>query len=279
MFQDIAPHRLHIAYIPRDPQVGDYLIYIQDENVLVVNNGTQTLPQYGIAPFECVDDENPMQFLFSVDEISFFYVFGDYKIYENTIWHRNSFLRMIQPVWIAFALTTAFHLAKWYDSHRYCGHCKTPFERLVTERALSCPMCNAKEHPKISPGIIAGVTDGDWLLLTKYATGEYQKYALIAGFTEIGETFEDTVRREVMEEVGLEVHDIRYYKSQPWGFSQSLLAGFFAKADRSKKLSVDLGELSEAVWCHREELPHDDDITLSLTWDMINAFRHGGKQT
>jgi len=277
MFQDIAPHRLHIVYTPKKPQVGDYLLFLQDDNVLMVDNGKQTLPQYGIEPFKNIGDENPMQYLLSVDDASIFYVYGDYKTYEKTKWYRNSFFRMPDPAWLGFAVATAFHLATWYDSRRYCGRCKTPMEHLTTERALSCPACDVKEYPKISPVVIAGVFDGDWLLLTKSATGEYQRFALIAGFGEIGETFEDTVRREVMEEVGLEVHNMQYYNSQPWGFSQSLLAGFFVEGDRSKKIVMDCEELKEAVWCHRDELPHEDAASLSLTWDMIEAFRRGWK--
>lgn len=277
MFQDIVPHLLSIAYTPKKPQVGDYLIFIQDNKVLMLNNGMHALPQYGIEPFKNIDNANPMQFLLSVDAISFFYVLNDHKSYEKTTWHLTSILRTMEPMWIGFAAATAFHLANWYDRHRYCGRCKRPLEHLTTERALRCPVCNVTEYPKISPVVIVGVTDGDWLLLTKYATGEYQKYALVAGYVEIGETLEDAVRREVMEEVGLEVHNIHYYKSQPWGFSGSLLAGFFAETDNSKKLSIDARELAEAVWCHREELP-SDDTTLSLTWEMIEAFRRGWRQ-
>jgi NAD+ diphosphatase len=280
MFQDIAPHKLNIAYIPKKPQVGDYLLFTQGDNVLMVNNGEkQTLPQYGTPPFTNIDDENSMQYLLSVDENSVFYVRGDYKIYENTTWQRNTFFRMLEPAWMAFAVATAFHIVKWYDRNLYCGHCKTPMEHLAAERTLRCPACDVKEHPKISPVIIAGVFDGDWLLLTKYATGEYLRFTLIAGFGEIGETFEDIVRREVMEEVGLEVDTMYYYGSQPWGFSQSLLAGFFVKGDRSKKITMDAHELKEAVWIHKDEMPYEDDVSLSLTWNMIEAFRRGWKPT
>jgi NAD+ diphosphatase len=274
MFQDIAPHRLSIAYTPKKPQVGDYLIFIQDNKVLMVNDGMSVLPQYGIEPFKNIDDNNPMQFLLSVDEISFFFFFNDHEIYEKTMLHQISILRTMEPMWIGFAAATAFHLATWYDNHRYCGHCKTPLKHLTTERALRCPVCNVKEYPKISPVVIVGITDGDRLLLTKYATGEYQRYALVAGYVEIGETLEDAVRREVMEEVGLEVHNMHYYKSQPWGFSESVLAGFFAETDNSQALSIDSRELAEAVWFHRDALP-SDDTTLSLTWEMIDAFKRG----
>ena len=279
MFQDIAPHKLHIAYTAKKPQIGDYLLFTQGDNVLMTvnNSGTQTLPQYGIEPFTSIGDENPMQFLLSVDDIAFFYVRGEYTSYENTTWQRNTFLRLLDPAWIAFAVATSFHIIKWYDRNLYCGHCKTPMEHLPNARTLRCPVCDVKMHPTISPAIIAGVFDGDWLLLTKYATGEYLRFTLIAGFGEIGETFEDIVSREIMEEVGIEAGKMYYYGSQPWGFSQSLLAGFFVEGDRSKKIVMDADELGEAVWIHKDELPYEDAVSSSLTWDMIEAFRRGWK--
>ena len=85
--------------------------------------------------------------------------------------------------------------------------------------------------PKIAPAVIVGVTNGRKILMTKYANREYKRYALIAGFTEIGETAEETVAREVKEEVGLSVKNIRYYKSQPWGFDSNLLLGYFCELD------------------------------------------------
>ena len=87
------------------------------------------------------------------------------------------------------------------------------------ERMMQCPKCGLMEFPKICPAVIIGVIDGDRILMSKYAGREYKKYALLAGFTEIGETLEETVSREVMEEVGLKVKNITYYKNQPWAFS------------------------------------------------------------
>lgn len=91
---------------------------------------------------------------------------------------------------------------------------------------MRCEHCGQMEFPKICPAVIIGVTDGNRLLMSKYAGRDYKKYALIAGFAEIGETIEETVQREVMEEVGLKVKNLRYYKSQPWSFSDTLLFGF-----------------------------------------------------
>jgi len=128
--------------------------------------------------------------------------------------------------------------------------------------------------PKIAPAVIVAVLNGNRILMTKYAGRPYKKYALIAGFTEIGETVEETVAREVMEEVGLKVKNIRYYKSQPWGVDSNLLLGFFADLDGDDTICLDEEELSEADWFERDAMPaHDDGI--SLTREMMGAFEKG----
>ncbi len=121
-----------------------------------------------------------------------------------------------------------------------------------------------------------GVTDGDRILLTKYAGREYKRYALIAGFTEIGETAEETVRREVMEEVGLKVKNIHYYKSQPWGFDQNLLLGYFCELDGTGEIRLDKEELATAEWVGCRDIP-DDSEGLSLTREMMLHFRDSKK--
>ena len=110
--------------------------------------------------------------------------------------------------------------------------------------------------------------------MTKYANREYKKYALIAGFCEIGEMAEDTVRREVMEEVGLRVKNIRYYKSQPWGFDSNLLLGYFAELDGADTITIEEAELAEAEWKYRHEVQGMDD-GISLTREMIEVFAKG----
>ena len=123
---------------------------------------------------------------------------------------------------------------------------------------MFCPACQTTEYPKISPAVIVGVRNGNRLLLSKYAGRNAKRYALIAGFAEIGETLEQTVQREVMEEVGLTVKNIQYYKSQPWALSGSLLAGFYCDLDGDDTITLDKNELAVAQWFEREEIPYDD---------------------
>ena len=97
---------------------------------------------------------------------------------------------------------------------------------------------------------------------------------MIAGFSEAGETLEETARREVMEEVGLKIRNLHYYASQPWSFSDTLLAGFYAELDGSDEIQLEREELSEGVWLSRDEIPVQD-TSISLTGTMIERFRNG----
>lgn len=142
---------------------------------------------------------------------------------------------------------------------------------------LQCPCCQNQVFPKIAPAVIVGVTDGRKILMTKYANREYKRYALIAGFTEIGETAEETVKREVEEEVGLHVKNIRYYKSQPWGFDSNLLLGYFCELEEHEAIHLDKNELSTAEWIDYADIP-DDPEGLSLTREMMVFFREEQKR-
>jgi NAD+ diphosphatase len=171
----------------------------------------------------------------------------------------------------AFAGITAGHLYGWYRDNAFCGRCGSRFEHSPTERAKLCPSCGNISYPRISPAVIVAVTDGDKLLLSRYAQGEYRRDSLLAGFTEIGESAESTVDREVFEETGIRVKNIRYYKSQPWGLSGSLLLGYFAELDGDPAITLDTNELSEARWVPRNEICFEDD-GISLTGEMIRRF-------
>lgn len=172
-----------------------------------------------------------------------------------------------------FAAMTGMHLAHWYRNNRFCGRCGSPTVKDTKERALCCPKCGNKIYPRIVPAVIVGILNPrtSQILLTKYRVG-YSHYALVAGFTEIGETLEGTVRREVMEETGLKVKNIRYYKSQPWGIVDDLLAGFYCEVDGDDTIRMDRGELKVAEWVSPEDVelqPQD----FSLTNEMMYRFK------
>ena len=139
---------------------------------------------------------------------------------------------------------------------------------------MRCPNCGNMIFPRIAPAVIIALTHGDKLILSQYAGRGTTRYGLLAGFIEIGETAEEAVAREVMEEVGLRVKNIRYYKSQPWGIAGNLLLGYFCDLDGDDVISIDENELSMAGWYDRHNLPAEDD-GISLTREMIRIFGEG----
>ena len=180
------------------------------------------------------------------------------------------------PREVIFAAWTAGQLNAWYRDNRYCGRCGGETRPAADERALRCPACDRRVYPRINPAVIVGVTHGDEIVMTKYRGRDIPYYALVAGFVEIGETLEQTVAREVMEETGLRVRNIRYYKSQPWAIADDLLAGFYCDVEGPTDIHMDENELKEAVWVRREDVvgqPND----FSLTNEMMLTFRDGGE--
>ena len=142
---------------------------------------------------------------------------------------------------------------------------------METERAMVCPACHYTAYPRIMPAVIVGVTNGDKLLITRYRTG-FRYNALIAGFTEIGETMEETVQREVMEEAGIQVKNIHYYKSQPWGTANDILLGFYCDVDGDDRITMDPEELKYAEWVQREDIVLQPG-EFSLTNEMMKRFK------
>lgn len=184
-------------------------------------------------------------------------------------------LKQFGPKRRAFAGLVGYEYDTWYATRRFCGRCGTPLVHDMVERMVRCPQCGAMEFPKLFPAVIVGIVDTqrNKILVSRYANREYKRYALIAGFCEMGETVEETVHREVMEEVGLRVKNLRYYKSQPWPPSSSLLFGFFCELDGSNSIKLDDHELESAEWIGRDKLPCDEDY--SLTRDMMQVLRDG----
>ena len=173
-----------------------------------------------------------------------------------------------------FAVLTGVQLGRWYANNKHCGRCGAKTHLDTRERMIRCPECGNMIFPKVQPAVIIAVTNGDKLLLTKYADRPHKAFALVAGFVEIGETLEECVQREVMEEVGMKVRNIRYYKSQPWGIDDDLLAGFFCDVDGDDTIRLDHQELKEGAWLSREEVPGEPD-DYSLTNEMMMLFKAG----
>jgi NAD+ diphosphatase len=148
----------------------------------------------------------------------------------------------------------AVQLVDWQRSHRFCGRCATPTEPSAGERALRCPSCGLKAYPRVAPAAIVLVERNDEILLARNVNFPLPMYSLLAGFVEPGETIEECVTREVREEVGIEVTDVRYAGSQPWPFPHSLMLGFVGTY-AGGELVLDPAEIADAGWYRADALP------------------------
>ncbi len=148
----------------------------------------------------------------------------------------------------------AVQLVHWHDTHRFCGHCGAPTTDHPTERAKLCPRCGLVNHPRVSPAIIVAVVRDHNLLLASATRFTANLYSVLAGFVEPGETLEECVEREVFEEVGIRVRDIRYFASQPWPFPDSLMVAFTA-GYAGGDIRIDPREISDAGWYTADNLP------------------------
>ncbi len=265
MIQDILGHKYNLAYKNIKPN-DDSIVLCYKKGYVCLNSDKSFIKYKDLLNEKVV-------FGFMVDDISYFISLDDVGFTNFPI----NLFREIEPRYLGFIIITGYHLYNYYITNKYCSRCGKLIRPSVKIRSLKCT-CGNEVFPTIAPAVIIGLLNKDHtkIMLTKYRIG-YNNYALVAGYTEIGETFEDTVRREVMEEVGLSVNNVCYYKSQPWGLSGSVLAGFWADiSDSDDNPNVDLEELKLAKWVSRDEIEVMDD-GVSLTREMINYFKSGKK--
>jgi len=277
MIQDIAPSKMDNSFKNYQIREEDNLIIFDKEGKTFVQEKNDKV---AFASGASIKEEEAI-YLFSVDDKRYFLLNAegiDYDKYlaegftSYTIREVRDRFSGVDDVNV-FVTFTAYHLWKWYSDNRFCGKCGKPLSRGDKERSLICPECGNVIYPRINPAVIVGVTKGDSILLTRYRRG-YAHNALVAGFTEIGETLEETVAREVMEETGVKVKNTRYYKSQPWGMAQDMLVGFYCDADGDGEIHMDADELKYAEWVKREDIELQPN-NLSLTNEMMRMFKEG----
>ena len=165
-------------------------------------------------------------------------------------------------------------VSDWYASHRFCGRCGTPTRLDEKDMMLKCPECGQVHYPRIAPAIIVAIRKGDELLMAKHSYHDNIRYALIAGFVEPGERVEEAVHREVLEEVGIEIRNLKYMRSQSWPFPNSLMLGFTAEYE-SGDIKVDGDEIVKAKWFKKDEIVrYDSDISISdwLVQNFIDSI-------
>jgi len=272
MIHEIAPKEYKVAYQNCTQTQSDTILLFDSDRVCCRLDGEEVaFPKIGdFADLEGMD----LYYLFSIDDERFFMPHAHGILPPNGYeWHDSNICRTSKPRHLAFAIVTARALHQWYNSNKYCGSCGADMGHSETERACVCTKCGLIVYPKICPVIIAAVTHGDSLLVTRGKGWAQGRYALVAGFVESGESLEDAVRREVFEETGVHAKNITYYKSQPWGFTSTLLSGFYCELDGDPAIHIDENELSEAVWLSRDEIP-PATADIALTAEMMEVFKY-----
>jgi len=152
----------------------------------------------------------------------------------------------------------ASHIMNWMKNNKFCGCCGSPMHVFSLELAMECSQCGHLVYPRISPAIIVAVTRNNQILLAHSKRFAPNRYSVIAGFVEPGETLEECVRRELKEEVGVAVHNIQYFGSQPWPFPDSLMVAFTAQCS-NEEITIDNQEITAAAWFSAGNLPDIPD--------------------
>ena len=292
MIHEIAPHKLNNEFRICDPKPNDYVIRYNGSKALLKNIAVNQTPQgttYTIPRVkELLDIEGKAledfegHYLFSIDDTAFFLddckATAELDSPENETPEGYEYMgsrtfRGMTPV-ERLGGATAVHIAHWESLNKFCGRCGNVTIRGSHERSIICPKCGNTVYPRISPVVIVAVRNGDKLLMAHNIDNPNPRLFLISGFVEIGESLEQAVKREVLEEAGLHVKNIRYFGSQPWPFSDSLIAGYTAELDGDDTIHMQEAELSEAMWVKREDIPeYETDVSISCC--LIENFRRG----
>ena len=268
MIQDINPHKYNITYQNYKAGKEDFICFINEREILIklVDNKIH-LPK-----LKDFDEELNTIYLISIDDKRFFLSLDDPKGLNDYQYINMKDLMLLEEKWMAYACLVAISISDWYLNNIYCSKCGNKNVLDEKERMLKCPSCHKQVYPRINPCVIVGIIDKDEIVLTRSINHEYVNSGLVSGFCEYGETLEETIIREVKEEVGLNVKNIRYYKSQPWPRTDALLMGFYCELDGNKTIVRQESELSEAIWVNKKDITERKNLN-SLTAEMINNFK------
>lgn len=183
-----------------------------------------------------------------------------------TLW---SFLTEVEQS-IFYLVGRARQIVEWHRNHHYCGQCGQTTESGSNDRSRKCPECSLMFYPRLSPSIIVCINRGEEILLARNAHAGGKFYSTLAGFVEPGESIEETVHREVFEEVGIRVKNLRYFGSQSWPFPNSLMLGFHAEYE-SGDIVIQEEEIADAQWFHYANLPNRPAMVSISGW-LIDDF-------
>ena len=301
MIHEISPKKYNPLYTNRVIQENDYLLSYEADGILVKREaGKITLPKFSdyqeISGFEKDRILDSAYYLFEIsgdffyeatdlpkkikDDLTFYKKLEDLP--ENPVNDRNEYFflrihrfRELDPVFMVYAGATGYHLSNWRKTSKYCGCCGAPTKPSEIERAFVCTKCGYSKYPQIAPAVIVAILNKDKILLVKnLRRPKNVRLELVSGYVEIGESFEQAVHREVLEEVGLKVKNVRQYKDQPWGISGAHMIGYVAEVDGDDTVTRQEDEISEAKWYTRDEVPEYRN-RLSVGSEMILSFKKG----
>lgn len=277
MIQNIGLHVLSTDFAKPKPKVTDFILLFTKTEVYVMPE-TGALPTYRDW-CELGGNDDLLVHILDVDGIQFYTVLDlPEEMAAKFKKEIARYLRFVHPNWLRLAAVTGLHLYQWFQTHRFCGVCGAPMHPDNKELAMRCTNedCHSVTYPTVCPAVIVGVHDGERLLLTWSALQKNAIYALVSGYMSVGETFEETVHREVLEETGLHIKNLTYCGNQPWGFSGAQMIGYWAELDGSDEITLQREELKKAGWFTVDEIPAAyEDEPLDLTHYMIEQFRAG----
>lgn len=281
MIQDIAPKKFDNQYKETEIRPTDFVFcftgFNRANSTVLIKHEADTIVFPYVKDFpEWENKKETFRYLFSIDNTQFFLLMKEESENnpEGFDYESTRVLRLSEPIDMCFAGMTAFHLYVWYRESKFCGVCGHETVHDSRFRMKKCIACGHMIFPKIAPAVIIGLRNKDSIMISRYAGRDYKGRALLAGFCEIGETPEETVVREVLEEVGLKAKNVTYYGCQPWGFDSNLLLGYFADLDGDSEVVLDTEELASAGFVKREDIEPDPNL-MSLTATMIEDFRTG----
>jgi NAD+ diphosphatase len=295
MIHEIEPHKYDPEYRNIDASDEDIiLVYSGKAGILtMLMNGDYVLPRLSDIK-ELLGDEG-LYYLFSIDNTGYYQAELQEDVNERISFVKTTDddppeselyngkyiymsihrFRELNPVLMVFAGATGFHIRNWRETVKYCGCCGAPTEPSAAERAFVCTKCGYTAYPQVAPAVIVAVINKDKILLVRnLRRPKNVRLELVSGYVEVGESFEHAVHREVLEEVGLRVKNIRFYKDQPWGISGAHMIGCVAEVDGDDTVIRQEDEISEAKWYSRDEIPEYRN-RLSVGSEMILKFKEG----
>lgn len=273
MFQDIYPHSFDNTFSTVAAIDAESFVFFFRQNELLLKHTDRGLEFPRKKDLSEVSSD--FVFLFTLNNTPCYLVW-DCKFLEksNFSFHEIKFRNPFQQREIDWASGVALQLKNWYKQNKFCGKCGAATVRKKDERAVLCPSCENTLYPSISPAIIVAILCNDKILLARGARFPEGFFSLVAGYVDVGESLEEAVAREVREEVGLEIKNIKYVCSEPWPFSGSMMIGFVAEAIENQTIKIDNKEIVEANWFGHNNLPNHPP-TRSISGEIIEKFKKG----